>query len=650
MARKFWKSLGLISAVAAVVLVAELAAPLFKPAVSNLLTRVGVKRELTIAFIDTVYAATADYVVDGTSDDVQAQQALNALPSVGGKLIFFSGNYDFDVTVSRAINNVTIAGSGKGTYFANNASTPLFSAGSQTGWVFEDFRTDAGYLTVSSDSLVSRVWNNTSLVGPAASVMVAAVDATSVEKAQALLSGGTVCDGTNDHLDLAAVDGGAMILSSGTFTMGADWDVAANTYVTGQGRTKTTIALNSHKIHILDVDYVWMKGFKVTGQVDQSAQLGAFTIQLTASHGHYFFDDIWVTATQGHHFETYVNSGITLTDITFNNCFADSPDGFGFILGGEGTPTHVRPRFLHCDVKNAGIGANRLLAGDDNCWVTGFDFAENPNSTVIDLYAEDCTVDGAWESGFHVEANETLVNARIVGCVSKNAGQKTGDPAGPVFGAGYYFGSGGVSLIGCKSYTNVGPGFVQYGSASFTDCEDYESLYGAKLIGGGGSDRIHVYNFRSYDSDDYGVYINATVDGDVIQIVGGGIYNSTDDSIFAGDSANNGIDINGVEIINPNATGVYINGSESKVQNCRITVIGQVGVFLAAGTNIQVINNRIKATSPLTAYDSGVIRPIAFGNNVYGSTNDIDLSNADTERIANNIDKNGAWAWVDNVQ
>lgn len=124
----------------------------------------GDKASLTIGFVGTAYAVAPDYTVDGTDDNVQVQQALNALPTTGGRIVLYAGNYDFGATVTRAINNVTIEGDGKGTYITNNAATALFSVGSQTGWIFRDFRTDAGYLTLYADTLVERVWNNATLV------------------------------------------------------------------------------------------------------------------------------------------------------------------------------------------------------------------------------------------------------------------------------------------------------------------------------------------------------------------------------------------------------------------------------------------------------------------------------------------------------
>jgi hypothetical protein len=108
----------------------------------------------TVFTIGTVEASVApDYTVDGTADDVQFQAALNALPSTGGELkVVSSGTFQFAATVSRAINNVTISGTGIGTYFAYNGATAIFSAGAQSGWVFRDFKTDAGGITLTSAS------------------------------------------------------------------------------------------------------------------------------------------------------------------------------------------------------------------------------------------------------------------------------------------------------------------------------------------------------------------------------------------------------------------------------------------------------------------------------------------------------------------
>lgn len=115
----------------------------------------------TITIGNSVYAqGIEDYTCDGVADDVQFQQALDALPSIGGKLLFRAGNYVFTQTVSRAINNVTIEGIGDASYISCNNSLPLFSASGQTGWTFSNFRTDAGWIVAGINTTFINMNNN----------------------------------------------------------------------------------------------------------------------------------------------------------------------------------------------------------------------------------------------------------------------------------------------------------------------------------------------------------------------------------------------------------------------------------------------------------------------------------------------------------
>ncbi|KKN41646.1 hypothetical protein LCGC14_0721210 [marine sediment metagenome] len=103
---------------------------------------IGQKITLTIG-TDVEAAGTVDYVTDGVADDVQFQAALDALPAGGGKLRVLAGTYQFAAGVTRAIANITIQGTGRGTLINRNAAAPVFTAGGNN-WVFRDFSTDAG--------------------------------------------------------------------------------------------------------------------------------------------------------------------------------------------------------------------------------------------------------------------------------------------------------------------------------------------------------------------------------------------------------------------------------------------------------------------------------------------------------------------------
>ncbi|KKL56545.1 hypothetical protein LCGC14_2244340, partial [marine sediment metagenome] len=135
-------------------------------------------------------------------------------------------------TVLRAIDNVTIYGTGEGTLFNYNGAAAIFDAGTQDGWVFGDFATDAGGLDVAtathwtmrninlggalfaydtSEDITSTYWDIPT--GRGATFTVAANDSSAGSKAQA----DYVADGANDQVEIqAALDaadaaGGGMV-------------------------------------------------------------------------------------------------------------------------------------------------------------------------------------------------------------------------------------------------------------------------------------------------------------------------------------------------------------------------------------------------------------------------------------------------------
>lgn len=205
--------------------------------------------------IGTVEAAgTVDYTVDGTDDNVQFQAALDALPATGGRIQALSGTYNFSATVSRAIDNVLIEGTGQATIFNNDAATALFSAGSQANWTFRDFSTDAGGLTVSSatywtmqditigasyyafrtsEDITASDWDIPT--GRTPTCVVAASDAPDPVKAQS----DVVCDGIADEVEinayLALAAGGKVLLTEGTFNIAGGIIVPSGTTLEGIG-------------------------------------------------------------------------------------------------------------------------------------------------------------------------------------------------------------------------------------------------------------------------------------------------------------------------------------------------------------------------------------------------------------------------------
>lgn len=108
----------------------------------------------------------ADFRCDGAADEVEVQAALDRIPTTGGKIILSEGTFNFSSPVARAIGNVMIEGLGRSTHIQLDGSTPVISAGVQTGWVLQDFDTDAGGVDIAdAPQSIARYWKGGIRVG-----------------------------------------------------------------------------------------------------------------------------------------------------------------------------------------------------------------------------------------------------------------------------------------------------------------------------------------------------------------------------------------------------------------------------------------------------------------------------------------------------
>lgn len=107
--------------------------------------------------------AQADYVCDGTSDDVELRTAINALPSTGGDIRLLDGTFNLSAILSRAIDNVTISGVGRSTYLKYNNSSFCISLGTQSNWTIKDLRVDQGGIEIANAKRwnIQNVWRDT---------------------------------------------------------------------------------------------------------------------------------------------------------------------------------------------------------------------------------------------------------------------------------------------------------------------------------------------------------------------------------------------------------------------------------------------------------------------------------------------------------
>lgn len=81
---------------------------------------------LVVAASDTKDTSRADYVGDGINDEEQIQSAIDALPTIGGKVQLLEGTYNISAAVNLKKSNLEIAGSGASTRLVLQTATNFF--------------------------------------------------------------------------------------------------------------------------------------------------------------------------------------------------------------------------------------------------------------------------------------------------------------------------------------------------------------------------------------------------------------------------------------------------------------------------------------------------------------------------------------------
>ena len=93
--------------------------------------------------------AAANLVCRGQDDQVLINARLLKLPLAGGHVHFTEGTYVLSGVVAAEVDNVLLSGRGRATYFTRDGAAPCISAGTRTGWILRDLRTDAGGVDLS---------------------------------------------------------------------------------------------------------------------------------------------------------------------------------------------------------------------------------------------------------------------------------------------------------------------------------------------------------------------------------------------------------------------------------------------------------------------------------------------------------------------
>lgn len=101
---------------------------------------------------------------DGSGDFTSIQAAIDALPDTGGEVFVKAGTYTITATIERAINDVSIIGTGKSTKIQTTSNVVMIELDTVSGWRLKDlYFYGAGavnpanvgiHLTTTTDSLV----------------------------------------------------------------------------------------------------------------------------------------------------------------------------------------------------------------------------------------------------------------------------------------------------------------------------------------------------------------------------------------------------------------------------------------------------------------------------------------------------------------
>jgi len=268
-----------------------------------------------------------------------------------------------------------------------------------------------------------------------ATIIIAASNSSREWKSQAT----TTCTGTNDQnmINTYLTSGNTVELAPGTFNINGLIVLASGNTLYGQGNT-TILNMVRHNggIYGDGVSNITVYSLEIAGNEYTSG--GIFIGADNSSVSNFYIHDIKNIALGGDDFVIYANNG-TISNTSFVRCDASNPDGMGFIVNGEGSPSNITNiTYFLCTVENAGVAATRVSP-----WVTGFGPCEYEGLTVNGEYIIGCNVNGAWESDFHYEAAPTKENCVIVGSSATKAGLKplrfyNGDGTyGPQYGAGY---------------------------------------------------------------------------------------------------------------------------------------------------------------------------------------------------------------------
>ena len=293
---------------------------------------------------------------------------------------------------------------------------------------------------------------------------IAASNSSSLDKAAA----NAVCTGTKDQntINPYLTNGSTVILDNGTYNISGYVFLASNSHLLGTSNVGTVLNFSSSSVCIGDISNVEVGNFAVTGTMSSAVEI----ITSTANQSGFNIHDIKSTSTGNADadFEVYADN-YTVSNIVFNNCDANNPNGYGFLLTGTGAGAIINGITLYnCSVENAGVASTR-----NSIWIAGYNLGENIVS-LNNVALIHCTCNGAWESDFMFDNTvQSIKNAVFLDCNAQNAGQSSS----AYYGSGILIPSTAVQAI---LNGNTGSGNK---GGSYTKTHFDISVYNSPYIG-----------------------------------------------------------------------------------------------------------------------------------------------------------------------
>ncbi len=559
------------------------------------------------------YAAGAvDYTLTGVNDNVPFLAALNALPATGGRLVVVSAvgiHWANGVTVTRAISNVTIQGSGLGTSFTGDGVTPEFTVGGN-GWVFES----AAYDVSPSMGAASGLWSNVSVAGTyytlrtfvngnvvadtvstgdlvaptgrGATLTVAANNANAVSKAQA----DYVCDSTADNVEIQAaitalpVAGGTVQLTEGQFNIVAALSGGAGVSVVGHGIGATTVTAANN---VNGFQFNVGGGFSYNAGTfsDMTLQVGGAAVSLTVDNLAHFSIHHVRFMSNGTAYTTAISllAGAFEADV-YNNRI----QGFGtYGISSAGNGVVITNNDIAPNDGATGIYVN---AGGHRISKNWIEYVAATGGTAVDLHSGASvvsenliTVSKAGSYGVYVSGgSRSRIDSNIIDGLGTLVYIGVGTGHEVSFNRLYYSGDYAIRFITSRNQA-IGNFIETSGAPShgiMNDNQDYQIITGNHFTGGGGIYAINLVagNYNVVTGNfiygyNRGVYLDGTGIGNLV-------YPNTFYGVTAGYEVRNGM-----------------------VGNAAVSYVGHSELFMdclvASATGVRS-NEDLSAATPIT--------------------------------------------------